>query len=166
LGEKRVGVHIHELFASRGIDLARVQIRGHEPDLNSHLETYSQVDIALDTFPYHGTTTTCEALWMGVPVITLAGQSHVSRVGVSLVTNSGVPELIARTPDEYVSIAVELSKDSSRLAEMRRTLRPRMLASPLMNGPRFARDLEAAYRQAWRTWCAQAAESSLQSPAR
>jgi len=113
------------------------------------------VDIALDTFPYHGTTTTCEALWMGVPVVTLEGRSHVSRVGVSLLRNAGLPELIARTPEEYVRIAGELAEDRPRLAQLRAAMRERMQNSPLMDGPRFARRIEEAYRRMWVQWCAE-----------
>jgi predicted O-linked N-acetylglucosamine transferase (SPINDLY family) len=111
------------------------------------------VDIALDTFPYHGTSTTCDALWMGVPVVTLAGQSHVSRVGLSLLSNIGLPELVATTVDEYVGVAVNLATDRDRLKRLRLTLRERMQNSPLMDSPTFARNLEAAYRQMWRKWC-------------
>jgi len=121
--------------------------------------------VALDTYPYHGTTTTCEALWMGIPVVSLAGRTHVSRVGVSLLSNVGLPELIAETPEQYVHIAADLAKDVPRLAELRRTLRGRMQASPLMDAPRFAAEVEAAYRQMWREWCARGANSGLQCPA-
>jgi predicted O-linked N-acetylglucosamine transferase (SPINDLY family) len=91
---------------------------------------------------------------MGVPVVSLAGRNQVSRVGVSLLTNVGLPELIADTPEQYIQIAVDLAGDIPRLSELRRTLRPRMQGSPLMDPPRFARDMEAAYRRMWRTWCA------------
>jgi predicted O-linked N-acetylglucosamine transferase (SPINDLY family) len=93
---------------------------------------------------------------MGVPVVSLAGESHVARVGVSLLTNVGLPELIAQTPEQYVRIAAELADDLPRLTELRRTLRPRMQSSPLMDGPQFARDVEAAYRQMWKNWTATA----------
>ena len=149
---------INEWFASRGISADRLDIRGRLPDVASHFEAYNEMDIALDTFPYDGTTTTCEALWMGVPVVTLAGQTHVSRVGVSLLSCVGLPELIAQSAEEYVSIAVGLANDLPRLSELRRTLRSRMRQSPLMDAERFARDIEAAYRQAWRNWCARGAE--------
>ncbi|MGD0465031.1 MAG: hypothetical protein ABSB74_21315, partial [Tepidisphaeraceae bacterium] len=122
-----------------------------------HLELYHRVDLALDTYPYHGTTTTCEALWMGVPVVSLAGRTHASRVGVSLLSNVGLPEFIARTPQQYVQIATGLAGDLPRLAELRRTLRPRMQASPLMDAPRFARNVEAAYRRMWENWCSKPA---------
>jgi predicted O-linked N-acetylglucosamine transferase (SPINDLY family) len=118
-----------------------------------HLCGYNQIDIALDTYPYHGTATTCESLWMGVPVITRAGQDHVSRVGVSLLSNVGLPELIAQTPEQYVRIATDLAGDLPRLAELRSTLRDRLRGSPLMDAGHFARDIEAAYRSMWRRWC-------------
>ena len=143
----------HE-FERRGIASERLELISYDLDLASHFRTYSRVDIALDPFPYNGTTTTCEALWMGVPVVTLAGGTHVARVGVSLLTNIGLPELIASNPEEYVSIAAALAADLDRLRELRGTLRQRMLSSPLMNGPQFARDVEAAYRDIWRRWCA------------
>jgi predicted O-linked N-acetylglucosamine transferase (SPINDLY family) len=91
---------------------------------------------------------------MGVPVIALAGGTVVGRAGVSQLTNLGLPELIARTPQQYVQIAADLANDLPRLGELRRTLRARMEASPLMDAPRFARNVEAAYRQMWRNWCA------------
>jgi protein O-GlcNAc transferase len=155
--EPSAGRRVIEFFTSRGVQPDRLDLRGVDPDFRSHLDAYNQMDIALDTFPYHGTTTTCEALWMGVPVVTLAGPSHVSRVGVSLLSAVGLPELIAHTPQQYVQIAVALASDLPRLAELRRTLRDRMRASPLMDAPRFARDIEAAYRQLWHLWCKTAA---------
>jgi len=90
-----------------------------------------------------------------VPVVSLAGRTAVGRGGVSILANVGLPELIAQTPDEYVQIAAELAGDLPRLAELRRTLRARMEVSPLMDAPRFARNIEAAYRQMWRNWCEQ-----------
>ena len=137
-----------------GMTAERVEFMGKVPSVAGHLATYERVDIALDTYPYHGTTTTCEALWMGVPVITIAGRTHASRVGVSLLTNAGLPELIAGNAEQYVEIAAKLAADIPRLAELRANLRERMAASPLMDTPRFARNVEEAYRQMWRAWCA------------
>ena len=91
---------------------------------------------------------------MGVPVITLAGRTHAARVGVSLLSNAGLPELIAANADDYIRIAVQLAADTARLAELRATMRGRMAASPLMDAPRFARNVEHAYREMWRAWCA------------
>jgi predicted O-linked N-acetylglucosamine transferase (SPINDLY family) len=91
---------------------------------------------------------------MGVPIITLVGKTVVGRAGLSQLTNLGLTELIAKTPEQYLSIAAELARDLPRLAELRRTLRSRMQDSPLMDAPRFARNIEAAYRQMWQKWCA------------
>lgn len=119
-----------------------------------HFPMYRRMDISLDSFPYNGTTTTCEAMYMGVPVVTLAGNTHRSRVGVSLLSCVGVPELIAGSEEEYVDLAVSLAHDRARIAEYHETLRSRMLASPLLDAPRFARGFEEAIRGVWRTWCA------------
>jgi predicted O-linked N-acetylglucosamine transferase (SPINDLY family) len=94
---------------------------------------------------------------MGVPVITLAGQSHMSRVGVSLLTNIGLPELIAETPEDFAAIAAKLGDDRLRLSALRAGMRERMLASPLMDADRFARNVESAYREMWRRWCSKSA---------
>lgn len=150
---ERVRLDVRRHFASLGVAPERLEIRAFSPDAASHLETYNRIDIALDTFPYHGTATTCESLWMGVPVVTLKGNAHVSRVGVSLMNCIGLPELIAKTADEYVSIAIGLANDLARLSQLRRSMRERMLASPLMDAHRFARDIENAYRKMWRKWC-------------
>jgi predicted O-linked N-acetylglucosamine transferase (SPINDLY family) len=155
-GEASARQRLTGQFAEHGIPGQRIEILGWVGRLRGHLEIYHRVDAALDTYPYHGTTTACEALWMGIPVVSLAGRTHVSRVGVSLLSNVGLPELIAETPEQYVHIAADLAKDVPRLAELRRTLRGRMQASPLMDAPRFARNVEAAYRQMWRSWCAEA----------
>ncbi len=146
--------HRQEILEKHGIDPARLRIVGKTHKLADHLRHYHEIDIALDTFPYNGTTTTCDALWMGVPVVALAGDRHVARVGVSLVSNVGLPELIAASPQEYVEIATALAGDHDRLVHLRRTLREQMRQSPLMDARGLARDLEAAYRQAWKTWCA------------
>jgi predicted O-linked N-acetylglucosamine transferase (SPINDLY family) len=121
-----------------------------------YLELYHRIDVGMDTFPYNGHTTSLDSYWMGVPVITLVGKTVVGRAGLSQLTNLGLPELIAQTPEQYVQIATDLAGDLPRLAELRRTLRGRMQASPLMDAPRFARNVEAAYRQMWRNWVANA----------
>jgi predicted O-linked N-acetylglucosamine transferase (SPINDLY family) len=111
------------------------------------------VDIALDPFPYNGTTTTCEALWMGVPVVTLRGDRHAGRVGASLLTQIGLTDLIANSVEEYLEIAVALARNPERLSDLRRVLRSRMAASPLCDGPAFARKMESAFRTMWQYWC-------------
>lgn len=113
--------------------------------MREHLEAYGRVDVALDPFPYNGTTTTCEALWMGVPVVTLAGRTHVARVGASLLTHLGAPEWIASSPDAYVACAATLASDLPALARIRGVLRERMAASPLCDAIGFTRGLEAAF---------------------
>ncbi len=155
LHSERARSQLFQTMRDLGIAPERLDIRGPVP-AGDHLALYGSMDIALDTYPYHGTTTSCEALWMGVPVITLAGQSHVSRVGVSLLSNVRLPELIAQTSDQYIQIATELAQELPRLIDIRSSLRERMSKSPLMDGPRFARNIEAAYRQMWRNWCATA----------
>ena len=118
-----------------------------------YLQLYQEIDIALDPFPFAGGTTTCDALWMGVPVVSLLGNTAVGRGGFSILSNLGLTELVARSTEEYVQIAAALANDFSRMTELRTTLRPRMERSPLMDAPRFARDMEAAYRQMWMQWC-------------
>ena len=144
---------VQSVLENEGIAPQRIDLAGYVPELAIHLGAYARVDIALDTFPYHGTTTTCEALWMGVPVVTLAGKTHASRVGASLLTTIGLRELIASTPEEYTQVATRLAADHPRLAELRHTMRERMRSSPLMDAPGFARRVECAYRDMWRRWC-------------
>ena len=142
-----------DMLSHEGIDSGRIELIPWEISSRSHLSLYQRVDIALDTYPYHGTTTTCEALWMGVPVITLAGSTHASRVGVSLLSNVGLPELIAKTPEEYVSKAVALAHDLEKLKSLRTSLRDMLLHSPLTDAKRVTHHLEKAYRNMWTTWC-------------
>jgi protein O-GlcNAc transferase len=153
LGVPSVRSRIIYFFESRGVQADRLDLRGSGQDTPTHLDAYNQMDISLDTFPYHGTTTTCDALWMGVPVVTLAGKSHISRVSVSLLSCLGLSFLVAQSHEEYVSFAVRLANDLPRLADLHRTLRDKMRASPLMDAPKFARNIEAAYRRMWHTWC-------------
>ena len=115
---------------------------------------YNRIDIALDPFPCTGGTTSMDTLWMGVPFITLAGNHFVSRMGVSILTNAGIPELITKGIDEYISLAVDLAQDKNRLRTLRHNLRDRVAASPLMDQETFTRNMEAAYREMWRKWCA------------
>ncbi|MSR33199.1 MAG: tetratricopeptide repeat protein [Phycisphaerales bacterium] len=141
---------LREQFSKHGIERDRLDILGKDISQHDHMNRYNQIDIGLDPFPYNGTTTTCDALWMGVPVITLAGINHVGRVGVSQMENLGLPELIARDGDDYVQIAARLAGDLEKLAAMRADLRERMMRSPLTNVARFTRYLEAAYQDMWR----------------
>jgi predicted O-linked N-acetylglucosamine transferase (SPINDLY family) len=112
-----------------------------------------QIDIALDPFPFNGHTTMCHSMWMGAPVITLAGQRSVARVGVSVLTNLGLSDLIASSPDQYLHIAAQLAGDLPRLEMLRSNMRQRMRQSPLMDSQKFTQNLDAAYREAWVKWC-------------
>jgi protein O-GlcNAc transferase len=136
-----------------GVAKERVQLVGWLPD-QSHLARYDLVDLALDPFHYNGTTTTCEALWMGVPVVTLRGDRHAGRVGASLLTQIGLTDLIADSVEAYLETALALAGDPAHLADLRQSLRARMAASPLCDAAAFARKIEAAYRTMWQRWCA------------
>ncbi|MEW6132893.1 MAG: FkbM family methyltransferase [Pseudomonadota bacterium] len=147
-------------FAAHGIPEERLDLVGWRAGTNEHLSIYNKVDIALDTFPYNGTTTTCEALWMGVPVVCLEGERHSARVGASLLNALGLRELLAGDAEEFVRIAAQLAADTGRLAALRAGLRERMQASPLLDHAGFTRNLEAAYRDMWRTYCARRREEA------
>ncbi len=143
---------IRQRMASEGIEPGRIEVVDRRPHAD-YMQLFAGVDIALDTFPFNGHTTVCDALWMGVPSIMMEGDRYASRFGGSGVLALGLGELIAHDVDEYVAIAAALAGDLPRLAELRRTLRGRLAASPLADAAVFARKLEAAYRQMWRTWC-------------
>lgn len=161
LEDESVRQEIRDVFRSCGIPDERVVLSGRTPNVLSHLTMLSQTDIALDSFPYNGTTTTCEALWMGVPVVTLSGSTHVSRVGASILRSVGLSELIARTENEYLEIAVHLAKNRELLAKYRRNLRNMMLNSTLLDATTFTRNLEQAYRTMWHRWCRQGSGRNL-----
>lgn len=144
---------VRTFFGARGIAAERVEFASFL-SRSEYLKLYQRIDLGLDPSPCNGMTTTCDALWMGVPVLTLPGELPVSRAGLSLLSSIGLEELVAPSEEDYVRIATELAADLPRLAEMRASLRPRMKASPLMDAPRFAWNVEAAYRNMWRTWCA------------
>ncbi len=135
-------------FAKHGVQPARIHFLGSD-DYHTHLRAYHQVDIALDTFPHNGDTTTCDALWMGVPVVVNTGVNHVGLMGASRLRSVGLEDLVARDNDNYVDIACALANDVPRLEKLRATLRETMKASPLMDAPRFTRNLEAAYENMW-----------------
>jgi predicted O-linked N-acetylglucosamine transferase (SPINDLY family) len=141
-------------FAQHSINPERVELLGLAPDTEAHLDTYRLIDIALDTFPYNGTTTTCEALYMGVPVVTLAGQAHAGRVGASLLSALGLEEMVTASHDEYLAMARQLAENPAGLTELRDSLRSRMIHSQLCDGQAFAHKLEQAYRGVWCKWCA------------
>ncbi len=136
-----------------GMDPARVTILPSSPNHVAHLACYKEIDIALDPFPYGGTTTTCEALWMGRPVVTLAGDRHASRVGASLLSAIGKPEWIAQSKEEYVRIARDLAADRTRLRSESQGLRQALRESPLLDHAGQARRFGEALRACWADWC-------------
>jgi predicted O-linked N-acetylglucosamine transferase (SPINDLY family) len=140
-------------FERNGIAAERIERVRRQPWAN-YLQLYHRVDVVLDTFPFNGGATSLDAFWMGVPVITLVGQTVAGRAGWSQLSNLKLTEFAAHNEDEFVQLAKKLASDLNRLSDLRRTLRPRMLASPLMDAPRFARNVEAAYREMWQRYCA------------
>ncbi|MFI4976941.1 MAG: tetratricopeptide repeat protein [Caulobacterales bacterium] len=151
--DERTRSQFHAWFADRGVAPDRVRLLGPTASPVDHLALYGEIDIALDPFPYNGTTTTCEAFWMGVPVVALLGDRHAGRVSASLLTRVGLEDLIAKDLDDYLDIAMRLAADRQRLVDIRRSLRPRMAASPLGDAAAFAAKVERAYRQMWVSWC-------------
>jgi protein O-GlcNAc transferase len=145
--------YFHGQLTQRGIGPDRFDLRSTMPGSPNYLKVYSSVDIALDAFPWNGHTTACEALWMGVPVVTLYGERYAGRMAASALTAVGLTELIARSPEEYVAIAADWAADVDRLVRLRAGLRERMRTSPLCDGEGFTRSLEDAYRTLWRRWC-------------
>jgi protein O-GlcNAc transferase len=143
---------VQDAFATGGVDPTRVEFVGFQRR-SDYLKTYHRIDLCLDTAPVNGHTTSLDAFWMGVPVVTLVGPTVLGRAGLCYAQNLGLPDLVATTPDEYVSIAAALAGDRPRLERLRAGLRARMEASPLMDGPRFARNFEVALRSMWRRWC-------------
>jgi protein O-GlcNAc transferase len=147
LADEGVRARILSVFNAAGIDPGRLALSGDEVSDADQLALYQEVDVALDAFPYHGTTTTCEALWMGVPVVTVAGGSHVSRVGVSLLNAIGAGEWVAADGAGYVARARQLASDLRALASVRSGLRRRLETSALMDGAAFTKTLEAAFER-------------------
>ena len=151
-------------LAQRNIAPERVDVRDRLGILE-YFAAIASVDIALETFPYNGATTALDALWMGVPLVALAGARAVARGSYSILRSMQLPELIASGSDDYVNLDVSLARNQSWRSELRATLRDRLANSPLMDGPTFVADLESAYRQMWRAWCgAQRGNHSLAAP--
>ena len=117
-----------------------------------HLDLYGEVDIALDTFPFNGATTTCEAMWMGVPVITLRGDRHVARVGASLLHRVGLDQFIAESREDYIKKAIEFAQDTHNLKMLRQNMREQVQASPLCNETQFAKTIEENYQTMWESF--------------
>ena len=146
---------IRARFADRGVASNRIEFEPWRSTYQDHLAVYDQIDIALDTVPYGGATTTLEALLMGVPVVSQIGDRVLGRYGYMFLATLGLGDLAAASDRDYVRIAIELAADIERRKELRGTLRTRLLASPICDGARIARELEGAYREMWREWCGQ-----------
>ena len=149
LADKETAARLRATFADLGVEPTRLELDGSQLSIAAHQGRYDRVDLALDPFPYNGTTTTCEALWMGIPVITLAGRTHVARVGASLLTHLGTPEWIAHSPDDYIDRCRTVISDLPKLAAIRTGLRDRFRASPLGNATAFTKNLEETYATLW-----------------
>lgn len=143
-----------EQLRGYGLPIDRVDVLPAAKSAREHLAQYGEVDIGLDTYPYHGTTTTCEAMWMGVPVVTMTGDRHASRVGTSLLSCVGLQDWIATSPEQYVEIAKRAASDNAGLSALRASLRERMAASALCDQAGFARKFEGAVRRMWEAWAA------------
>jgi predicted O-linked N-acetylglucosamine transferase (SPINDLY family) len=153
LADEGVRRRLSEAFAAEGIGSERLLLREKSPHAEM-LTEYGDIDIALDPFPFSGGLTSCEALWMGVPVLTLPGDRAASRQTLGFLQALDSTEWAAASPADYVKIATTLAADGQRLSAIRQTLRQRMANSSLCDGPTFTRDLEAVYRKLWRQWCA------------
>jgi len=161
LGDERPD-WVHERFARHGIARERIETLGFQ---KNQYDAYLGIDLTLDPFPANGGTTSCDSLWMGVPVLTLKGETPFSRVGLCHLSNLGLDEaLVASSPEEYAAIAIGLARDPARLQRLRSGLRQRMAASPLTDGRRYTRNLETAYRTMWRRWCRGESRTPWPSP--
>ena len=150
---------VSNYFETNGIAGERVEFVGWGATRTEFSRLFDRMDIALDPFPYNGGTTTCDTLWRGVPVLTMPGETVVARIGLSILSACGLSEFVAHSQSEYDHLVVSLATDVARLAKLRSTLRQRMKSSPFMDAQRFARNVEAAYRQMWRNWCAEKGQS-------
>ncbi len=158
LGGEAMRRRIVAAFADAGLEPGRLELRAASPH-RAMLEGYADIDVALDPFPFCGGLTSCEALWMGVPVVTLPGVAPQSRQTAGFLNALGHPEWVAASPADYVAIATGLAGDPSRLARLRRTQRALLAASTLCDGPTFTCGLESAFRQLWAGWCSSRMES-------
>lgn len=153
LGSDTYKSELLKRFKEAGLSMDRIQLMPRTSGLSAHLDAYNQMDIALDPFPYTGTTTTVEALWMGVPVLTMHGDRFVSRVGESLLTNSDLADWVAVSPDDLIEKAKRFAGDPKNLNELRQQLRAQFTASVICDAPRFATQLRSAFRSMWQTHC-------------
>ncbi len=149
----KVAERVQSGFEQHGINSSQLELRHEAGSGNTYLNVYQEIDIALDPFPWNGHVTSCEALWMGVPVIALLGPAHRGRLAASVLHQVGLESLVARDPDDYVHIASELARDVRGMEQLRSGLRQRVAESPLCDGPGMALEVEAIYRKLWHHWC-------------
>jgi predicted O-linked N-acetylglucosamine transferase (SPINDLY family)/predicted SAM-dependent methyltransferase len=161
LGIPRVAERVRQRFSRTGVEAARLELIAWKKTPGDHLALYGTVDIALDSFPYNGTTTTCEALWMGVPVVAYAGDRHAARVGLSLLHAVGLDDLVAQDIDGYVATAARLAADTRALADLRKGLRDRVRRSPLRDEAALTAAIERSYLEMWKAWTVEAAVGGL-----
>ncbi|MCK5565376.1 MAG: hypothetical protein KAJ07_09035 [Planctomycetes bacterium] len=150
--DKSIKKYYRNEFESRGVDPGRIELHSRKP-LGEHLELYSKVDIGLDTYPYNGTTITIESMWMGIPVVTLYGQTHSSRVGLSITSSVDMKQFAAANAEEYVMLATALAGNRNALAKMRNSMRGHLVACGLCDAGRFTKALENEYQKMWNKWC-------------
>jgi len=150
---------LRSCFEEDGIAAERILIEGPSPP-GEYLTAYNRIDIALDPFPYNGGTTTLDALWMGMPVVTLAGRLAVQCVGASILSGAGLPEFVTRTPEQYLKAALYLAAAVPKRPELRGDIRKALMASPWMDEAGIVREIENAYRDMWRKWCTRAGSPS------
>ncbi len=153
LEQQEVCDDVYSRFESLGISSSRIKLIGRTPTNFEHLDLYNQIDCALDTFPYTGTTTTCEALAMGVPTITLLGNAHAGRVSASLLTAAGRSDLVASSEQDYIELANKQARGGSYSLESRNILRAQLLSSPLTDGKSYTKKLESVFISLWKSWC-------------
>jgi predicted O-linked N-acetylglucosamine transferase (SPINDLY family) len=141
------------LFQAFGISADRLEMINYTPSYHDYLNQYNQIDIGLDPYPHNGHTTTCDSLWMGVPVVSLQGDRYASRMAASILTRMQLDELVADTKAAYFERAVGLAEDLDTLQELRLGMRSRFASSPFCDTKRFAGEMESVYREIWRIWC-------------
>ncbi|MEO0393595.1 MAG: hypothetical protein AAF213_10155, partial [Pseudomonadota bacterium] len=153
IGEDKLVDNVRKRFIDQGVDGDRLEVLGAMHNPFDHVNLYNEIDIGLDPYPYNGTTTTCEAMSMGIPIITLCGDIHASRVGASLLTAMGLEEFIAHSPEDYINKAVRLAQDKQKLRALQASLRDRLMASSLVDGADYTQHFSQTLRDAWGRYC-------------
>jgi len=153
LGDSQLRQRVSKIFAAQGVSEGRLELFDYLRDKQSHLSLFGKIDIMLDSFPYSGATTVCEALWMGVPSVTIAGDKYVSRMATGILNVVGADELVADNEQAYLELARSLAATPEKITTYRKTLRQRTATSPLTDQKVFVTAMENAIRQMWCNWC-------------